>query len=260
MCKIAVVGFGFVGQSVFANLNQEPIVYDKYKDGLNSNEIKQTIKNQTKFIFACLPTIENENGSQDFSAYEDFFEWVDGYKGIIIVKSTVIYEYIKPYLDKFNIVMNPEFLNANTAFKDFENEKVVVLGGRADHLVKVRELYKQEFAGKNEVEFELCSHKEAIDLKYFHNIFHAYLVLFWNFCEEMTGNQSKVFQLYSKITGNTKKQMMAQVASDGKNGYGGACFPKDVNAYGFINNHELTNFMKSYNNRIRNEILRPDKL
>jgi len=76
--------------------------------------------------------------------------------------------------------------------------------------------------------------------------------LFWNFCEEMTGNQRKVFQLYSKIRGCKESDEMARINADGKSGYGGACFPKDVNAYNFVHNHELTNFMKAYNDRIRN--------
>ena len=261
--KIGVAGFGFVGQAVFASIKQEKedvelTVYDKYKDGMNSEEILKNLRKCT-YVFACLPTVELENGKQDFSAFEEFFEMMSGFQGIIVVKSTVIYEYMKPYFEKFNIVMNPEFLNANTAFDDFENEKVVVLGGRADHLMKVKDLYIKYF-GKEEVKFELCSHTDAINLKYFHNMYHAYLILFWNFCEEMTGNQAKIFQLYSKITGNTKKQMMAQVAADSKPGYGNFCFPKDVNAYNFVHGHELTQFMKKYNDRIRNSIISPDKI
>jgi len=39
---------------------------------------------------------------------------------------------------------------------------------------------------------------------------------------------------------------------NGKMGYGGACFPKDVNAYNFHHKHSLTDFMKTYNEKLRN--------
>jgi UDP-glucose 6-dehydrogenase len=53
------------------------------------------------------------------------------------------------------------------------------------------------------------------------------------------------------ITGNTNE--MARVGADGKLGYGGACFPKDVNAWHKIVPHYLTEFMNEYNHFLRGE-------
>ena len=249
--NIGIVGFGFVGQAVYANISREHrdcVIYDKYQKGLDSEEIFNELAN-TKFIFLCLPTPENpETGDQDFSAYDEFFGSLPKYDGVIIVKSTVMHEYIRTYLSLYNIVLNPEFLNANTAVNDFKEDQNIILGGRADNTTKVQDLYSDVF-GKEGSNFEHCSHIEAINIKYMHNIYHAYKVLFWNFCQEVTGNQRKVFDLYSKITGNTKE--MQRLAADGQMGYGGACFPKDVNAFNFMHDHELTQFMKAYNERLR---------
>ena len=248
--SIGIVGFGFVGQAVYANAKhpQGIRVYDKYKKGLNTFE---EVVSHSQLLFCCLPTPEVEDGEQDFSAYAEFFSMLEktDFDRILVIKSTVLYGNIEGYLDRFNIVMNPEFLNANTAVSDFYNQKLIVLGGRADHSARVAKAYQESFNLSYEVPFEFCSYKEAVDIKYFHNIYHAYKVLFWNFCQEISGNQRKVFSAYSRITGNTNE--MQRVAADGKMGYGGACFPKDVNAFNHWHGHELTKFMRKYNGRLR---------
>jgi UDPglucose 6-dehydrogenase len=244
-----IAGMGFVGSAVFNTFNNKDfiVVYDKYKKHLDN---KLPILKKCTYIFACLPTPMGKNGKQDFSAYHTFFKEIEGYEGIVIVKSTVLYSNIKPYLDNFNIVMNPEFLNQNSAYSDMENEKVVILGGEIDLVTKVKKLY-QNSMGKKDVSFEMCSIEESINIKYLHNNYHAYKVLFWNMVYEVTGNHRKIFDVYSKLTGNTHE--MANVASDGKLGYGGACFPKDVNAFFHEHNHELSEFMNKYNDRLRGE-------
>lgn len=246
--KIGIVGLGFVGSAVYnaIPLKSNIIVYDKYKKGYDKN--LKSIKS-CEYIFTCLPTLENPDGTQCFDAYEIFFKEMKGYNGIIIIKSTVLYSNIKKYIDKFNIVMNPEFLNQNTAYDDFKKEKVVILGGRIDHVDKVCKLYNSRI-GKSHCKYEFCTHEEAINVKYIHNNYHAYKVLFWNMVNETTHNTRKIFDLYSKITGN--KNEMSQISLDGKLGYGGACFPKDVSAFLQEHSHELTQFMQDYNNKLRN--------
>jgi UDP-glucose 6-dehydrogenase len=91
--------------------------------------------------------------------------------------------------------------------------------------------------------------KEAIELKYTHNIYHAYKVLYWNYVHEVCGNQRKIFSLYSKLTGNINE--LGQIYADGTPGYGGACFPKDVKAFHKERQHQLTEYMIRYNARLR---------
>ena len=243
---IGIVGFGFVGQAVYSNCTNSKIVfYDTNKDGCDLLTLKSC-----KALFICLPTNAKENGEQDMSSFKDFFGKLGDYEGIVIIKSTCIYENIKVYVEKYKVVMNPEFLNANTAYEDFKNQNVIILGGDINNTKQVKNLYDKCFDLNEDVKYEFCSHKEAIDIKYFHNMYHAYKVLFWNFCYERTGNQRKISDLYSKITGNTNE--MQRVASDGRLGYGGACFPKDVKAYNYQYAHGLTSFMNEYNNKLRN--------
>jgi UDP-glucose 6-dehydrogenase len=252
--KIGIAGFGFVGQAVYGSIKNigDACIYDKYKDMGSFDELLNS-----DVIFCCLPTNMVEVGidqSQDFSEYKEFLDCCveEAYRGILVVKSTVLYSNLEPYANKLNIVFNPEFLNQNTAVDDFKNQHYIVLGGRMDHVRKVAEIYTKYFTLNSEVEFEYCSIKEAVEIKYVHNIYHAYKVLFWNYAQELTENARKMFYMYSKVTGNTHE--MSRVCADGRPGYGGCCFPKDVNAMEKDNPHKLTKFMCDYNFDLREDL------
>ena len=248
--SIGLVGFGFVGQALYASLRNPTscVVYDPPKGFKDFSDIRRC-----DIIFCCLPSPMKADGSQDFSYYKDFFTKIQGFEGVIVVKSTVLLSDIAPYFDMYNIVMNPEFLNQNSSHEDFKNQKIVILGGRTDLCLKVKERYEHSFslAAQGNIEYVLCTADEAIHIKYTHNIYHAYKVLFWNYIHETFGNHRKLFNAYSKITGNTFE--MSNICSDGRPGYGGACFPKDVAAANSEKPHELTQFMIKYNKKIRGD-------
>lgn len=250
MNKIGIAGFGFVGQAVFSavSVRGDCVIYDRYKERFSGT--LQDLKNADA-IFCCLPTPMQEDGTQDFSAYEWFFEQIQGYKGLLIIKSTVLYENVAPYMAEFNIVLNPEFLCQNSAVRDFRNQRLIILGGEVDLCRKAEAVYRHKFTLLPDVEYEYCTAEQACQLKYMHNIYHAYKILFWNYVHEQTDNQRRIFDLYSRITGNTNE--MARVAADGKLGYGGACFTKDVAAFDMQHQHPLTRYMRTYNKRLRDE-------
>jgi len=247
--KLGIVGFGFVGQALYMSINdtQGVEIYDTYK---MLGGIVDII--DCDVVFTCLPTPQAKNGSQDFTEYKKFFEELNEhyFSGIIVVKSTVLYEHIEPYLEDYNIVFNPEFLYQNTAVEDFKKQRVVILGGRADCTRMVQKVYEEMFELDNNPDYDHCTIKEAIDIKYMHNIYHAYKVLFWNYVQGETSNARKMYNLYTKITDRNE---MARISPDGKPGYGGACFPKDVAAKHSVQPHELTKYMIDYNSKIRND-------
>jgi len=252
--KIGIAGFGFVGQAVYGSIKSvgEACIFDLYK---KMGSFEELIK--ASVIFCCLPTnmVDAESDkSQDFGEYKWFLDKCveSEYSGILVVKSTVLYSNLEPYAEKLNIVFNPEFLNQNTAVDDFKNQHYIVLGGRMDHVRLIADVYTSQFNLNNEVEFEYCTLKEAVEIKYMHNIYHAYKVLFWNFVQEQTENARKMFYMYSKVTGNTHE--MARICADGRPGYGGCCFPKDVNAMEKENPHKLTKFMCDYNYDLRKDM------
>lgn len=247
--KTAIIGFGYVGQAMYHILKDKKsvAVYDKYIDDFNNPEV---IKG-SDLIFVCLPTPNLPSGHQDVSVFEEFFSLIkkESKRPLIVIKSTILYENVLPYLEEFDIVMNPEFLSKNSSFNDAASQKVVVLGGRIDLTSRVEDYYKEYTIVQ--ASYEHMSIEEAIEFKYIRNIYGAYKVLFWNWVQEQTSNARKYASLYEKIP----QGEMSQVYADGKPGYGGACFIKDVKARHTSRPHELTEFMQAYNARIRKDDL-----
>lgn len=248
--KIAIIGFGIVGQAVYHVFKNKDkvVVYDKYISQFNSVEKISG----SDFIFICLPTPNNNENVQDASNLHEVFIEIEKLKRneknwnpTIVIKSTVLFSQIEKFINSFPVVLNPEFLSQNSSFKDSENQDVIILGGRIDQVEPVIDLYKNET--NLEASFEIMLHEEAIQFKYIRNIYGAYKVLFWNWVQEQTGNARKYAYLYSKVP----QGEMSQVASDGKLGFGGGCFKKDVDAYHSEFEHELTEFIKKYNNKLR---------
>jgi len=243
--KIAIAGFGFVGQAVFAGVKDKDnvVIYDPpkgYRTALLENDV----------IICCLPT-PTIDGKQDFSIYKNFLQEIQGFTGILVIKSTVLFDNIKSYLSKFRIVMNPEFLNQNSAIYDFLHQKVIILGGDTKDCFEIARMYEEDFEVECDT-IEILSHEEAINFKYLHNLYHAYKVLFWNYVQEVTGNSRKYAPLYKKLREGMDNEM-SRVCADGLPGFGGACFPKDMAAQHQHFPHELTRFMIEYNHQLRGE-------
>lgn len=249
--KTAIVGFGNVGQAMFHIIkNKDHVaIYDKNLRHYSDPKVLLG----SEILFICLPTPNHPNGEQDATAFADFFGFIEqiqrneapDWHPIFVIKSTILFANLAPYLDKFRIVMNPEFLSQNSAFADSQNQKVVILGGHIDLLNKVERYYIEHTCVK--ATYEYMSVKEAIDFKYIRNVYGAYKVLFWNWVQEQTGDARKFAELYNKLP----QGEMSTVAADGKPGYGGACFVKDVAAKHDDFPHELTAYMQTYNGRLR---------
>lgn len=264
--SIGLIGAGFVGNAVIQNI--KPLVNLRIYD-IDEKKSKDTLEDtvlESNFVFCCLPTNMNEDGTQDFKPYHDFFNEVsklddsdnDVNETIFIIKSTSLYSNIKQYVKKYRIVMNPEFLNANSAVEDFKHQNPIILGGEPVDMKAVSTMYDFCFnlnLKDTDIspDYSYLSIEEAINIKYIHNVNHAYKILFWNFVHETTGNARLYASLYKKLREGMNNEM-SQISPDGMLGYGGACFPKDVNALNHeLGNHELTDFMYKYNKKIRNK-------
>lgn len=253
--KIGIAGFGVVGQAVYGACCRGlkgVVIHDPPKGKDNFNQLLDCAA-----IFVCLPTPMLPNGKQDFAAVRRLLNdlGVLSYGGLVIVKSTCLWENLAPWCssNKLRIVVNPEFLNANSAVKDFEQQKALVLGGAMDDCNAVTGIYRDYFVLTEAPETHFVTQKQACEIKLMHNVYHAYRILFWNFCQEVTGNERLIAEKICAIIGSTPAREKAQICADGRPGYGGACFPKDVNACGFQTKHPLLKFIRSYNIKLRGE-------
>jgi len=229
--KVGIIGNGFVGESqAFAfSPTSEVKVYDI--DPLKSlNTLEEIYK--CDFVFVCVPTPMKKDGSQDLSYVEEVFENAE-FGPIYILKSTVLpgtTEELNQKYHNLSIIFSPEFLTERTAKLDMLTQARIVLGGEKWMTAKVRKLFEQRFMNRTFIETDS---KTAEIIKYMNNSFFATKVSIMNefklLCDAVGADWDTA--LYGFTSDHRIGDSHLHVPGpDGKLGYGGTCFPKDVNA------------------------------
>ena len=192
-------------------------------------------------IFYCLPTPQDEDGSADLQHVIEVTEQIgdllqnrDNYK-LIVNKSTVpvgTVEMIKNILfgkgvRNFDVSSNPEFLREGFAVEDFMKPDRIVIGAESEKAFKIlRELYEPFVRQGNPIiEMDV---KSAEVTKYAANSYLATRITFMNelanFCEKVGANVDMIRKGMGSDSRIGKRFLFPGI------GYGGSCFPKDVNA------------------------------
>lgn len=234
--KIGIIGFGFLGSAIAHGFGHcaDIKIYDKYDDIYDS--LEDTVKH-SKYMFICVPTPMNDDGSQDLSSCDDAIKSVvdlANSRKVIIIKTTILpgtsERYAKMYPDH-DFVHNPEFLTERRAKLEFINAPRIVLGGKDSVTKDVEKLYRIRF--KHTPIFR-TTWEGAEVAKYMANCFYAVKVSFMN---HMYGVAWHVGVKYDDLrdmllAGGWVNPMHTDVPGhDGDMGYGGKCFPKDVKAF-----------------------------
>ena len=267
--KIAVVGTGYVGLvtgTCFAETGNDVtcVDIDKVKvDKLSSGQItiyepgleKLFLRNlkeerlrfttslydgvkDAEIIFLALPTPPGEDGSADLKyvlgVAKDLGELMTDYK-VIVDKSTVpvgtaekVYAAVaKSYVGDFDVVSNPEFLREGVAVEDFMKPDRVVIGASSERARKLMgELYAPFVRSGNPIIY--MDVRSAELTKYAANSFLATKISFMNeiaqLCERLDADVDMVRRGIGSDERIGKRFLFPGI------GYGGSCFPKDVQA------------------------------
>lgn len=267
--KIAVVGTGYVGLvtgTCFAETGNDVVCVDIdknkvdklingqvtiYEPGLEklflrnlreerlhfTTDLAAGIKDAT-IIFLALPTPPGEDGSADLryilGVAADLGKILDDYK-VIIDKSTVpvgtaekVHAAIEQhYKGPFDVVSNPEFLREGVAVDDFMKPDRVVVGTVSERARKIMgDLYGPFVRSGNPILF--MDVRSAELTKYAANSFLATKITFMNeiaqLCERMGADVDMVRRGIGSDERIGKRFLFPGI------GYGGSCFPKDVQA------------------------------
>ena len=234
--KIGIVGQGFVGTAIKEGLKKhyEIETYDcDLSKGTCSSLNELVLK--TNIIFVCLPTPMTKYGECDISIVEDTIKEIDssGYVRTIVLKSTVppgTTDKLNKKYNCVNIVFSPEFLTEANFIDDFKNQQRIIVGGPRPASTKVKIMFRKVFPQTTIIK---TSSTVAECVKYFTNTFLSTKVSFANefkqMCDKTGVDYDKVLEyaLYDNRIGNTH---LSVPGPDGSLGFGGSCFPKDVNA------------------------------
>jgi UDPglucose 6-dehydrogenase len=268
--NIAVVGTGYVGLvsgTCFAETGNNVICVDIdakkvtrmqagevpiYEPGLEILFERNTRQGRLSFttdlssavehadiIFLALPTPPGEDGSADLSyilgVADQLSHIITSYK-TIVDKSTVpvgtaerVHAALAKNLstDLFDVVSNPEFLREGVAVEDFLKPDRVVIGTNSERARKnMRQLYEPFVRQGNPIIF--MDERSAEMTKYAANSYLATRITFMNeianLCEKVGANVDMVRHGMGSDTRIGKRFLFPGV------GYGGSCFPKDVQA------------------------------
>lgn len=229
--KLAIIGHGFVGKAVdygFTNNLVEKIIIDP-KYGTTTKDLPKDVD----IAFVCVPTPMGDSGSIDASILNRvMMDLLEMYNiKLIIIKSTVTPDIIKKYSSV--VVYNPEFLTERAAKEEFINPQFHIFGGDPQFTSLAVDLYTT-FSLCNPCPVYCMTAEEASFVKYAINSFLAMKVTFFNQLYDAVSDTDANFSVIAKVVGVDKRIGASHSKSpgpDGKQGFGGSCFPKDISAF-----------------------------
>jgi len=239
--KIGIVGQGYVGTAVkeVFSKHYEVETYDLDKDKCSVDYLEDIVE-LSNIIFVCVPTPMKKDGSCDTSIVESVVKDINdmvisrNVSGrIVAIKSTIppgTTNRLNKECHNISVIFNPEFLTEANFIEDFRNQSRIIIGGERPSTTKLRQVYSLLFPDATIVK---TGSKTAEMVKYMTNTFLATKVSFANemkmICDELKIDYDKVVE-YSTYDERLGKSHWAVPGPDGKLGFGGSCFPKDINA------------------------------
>lgn len=267
--NIAVIGTGYVGLvsgTCFADSGNDIVCVDIdeekvkklrdgeipiYEPGLRTifersireerlhftTNLEEGVKD-AEIVFLCLPTPPGADGQADLSAViqvaEQLGHMIDDYK-VIVNKSTVpvgtadrVREAVaKNAKGDFDVVSNPEFLREGAAVEDFMKPERVVIGTSSERAAEIMTTLYEPFVRSGNPIIVMDERSSELT-KYAANAMLATKITFMNeianICEKLGANVDNVRKGIGTDSRIGKRFLFAGI------GYGGSCFPKDVQA------------------------------
>ena len=203
----------------------------------------QTAILQSEYVFLCLPTPQGEDGSADLQYILSVARNIgsilqkanDNTYRVFINKSTVpvgtageVAAILREQGAKnFDIVSNPEFLREGYAVEDFMKPDRIVVGSESKRALEMMKLLYEPFVRQGNPIIEMNTSSSEVT-KYAANSYLAMRITYMNelanFCEKVGADVDVVRRGMGTDSRIGKRFLFAGI------GYGGSCFPKDVNA------------------------------
>lgn len=250
--SIGIFGQGFVGSAIREGFRQDCTVctYDKRFGAVvyqgqeehtatAADALQWVLESASGPIFLCLPTPMQKDGRCDTGLLDETVQRLDdlavtlGKRPVVVIKSTVepgTTARLHARCRAARVCFNPEFLREATFVEDFKNQDRIVLGGPPEATAVVAELFQRRFPGVP----LLCTDATTAEMvKYVTNAFLALKVSFANeikgICDRLAIDYNEVVQL-AALDQRLGASHWSVPGPDGKPGFSGSCFPKDLNA------------------------------
>ena len=233
---VGIIGNGFVGGATYHTFSSkfDTRVYDK-DESRSPNTWDEVMESDV--VFVCVPTpMKSSDSSIDLSIVDAVFDRIEDHGTrdgqVFVIKSTVVPGTTKQYQDRgLCVVFSPEFLTERNAIKDSICSNHAIVGGEMNGCLKVVKLFKERFGeGYNVV---ATDSNTAEFIKYMRNAYFATKVTYMNEMFRLACNMGVDWETAVSgfsLDGRIGNSHLSVPGHDGNYGYGGTCFPKDVNA------------------------------
>ena len=219
--KIGIAGYGFVGQA------HEGVLKD-YHDIIISDPAKKMYGDlrHADAIIVCVSTPQGSHGGCHMDNVYEVLE--DSPHVPILIKSTISVEgwdMLKHVFPNKQLTFSPEFLRAASALEDFQKTDTILLGGGntgfwADIFI----------SAMGNINVNIANPKELIVTKYARNSFLALKVAYFNQLYDLCKKLGIDYEQARRYTILDNRIGESHTTITDERGFGGHCFPKDVNA------------------------------
>lgn len=291
--SVGQIGYGFIGNAVVELFRPHAfrvVVYDKagydgkplYKKVELAHTIDQVVA-VCEVIFVAVPTPMRQSGECDTRIVESVIQDIQNSAArigrdlgsfVVVIKSTVSPGFTKRMQDKYalRILFSPEFLTEANAVKDFKSTNRVILGGDVDDARVVFKYFEGVWPDRQidtwvghpdgPVSIIHCDPTVAEMVKLSTNVHLTAKVMVSNelylICQKLGIKYDDVKNL-TQIDRRIGTSHMNVPGPDGKLGFSGSCFPKDIASLSYVSEQMgyENNVFKAIVNR--NQEVRPDK-
>jgi UDPglucose 6-dehydrogenase len=250
--SIGVIGHGFVGKAISDGFKHytDVKVYDISPLATVNNYFDVITQD---ILFMCLPTPMLPNGAVDLRIVRNALHTLDSALQVkhkpVIIKSTIppldLEELARDFRPSIHLIYSPEFLTERTAMLDFQQQNRLIFGDYVPdtaattdlvdaydiNITQINTLFSNRFPLVPTI---WTSMRQASLVKYFTNVFFATKISLFNEFAQISDalgispNTTVELVLLDQRIGRSHWQVPGH---DGNPGFGGSCFPKDINSY-----------------------------
>lgn len=214
MIENLVIGLGNIGSATMKFLEHYGYEVEGYDVFKKKRTVDEVVESDTYWI--CTPE----------SSVHDVLEDIDGYEGLVIVRSTTLVGKVESYSDEFDrhIVHAPSFVREDHAYEDMIDCEHFLIGECCDnHGELVSDIFE-----KNGSDVIRVPPSESEMVKLATNSFLATLISFWNdislVCDELDLDSDRIANIASQRDGRVPKYGARWTGEP----FGGDCLPKDL--------------------------------
>ncbi len=241
--NIGIMGMGVVGGATSVVFQKKHTIYpyDKYKSEFNSSENLENLVREAEVVFVCVPTPMKKSGGIDYSPIYTSMEALKTYQAariheeklLVTIRSTAVSgttDTLAAAYPMFSFAFNPEFLTEKNAAQDMEHTSRVVIGvsNKKDEQT-LMDVYTPLFPNAS---YTIVDRKSAEMIKYAANVLLAGQIALANEIYQICQHTGVDYECVKDTVLQDERigRNIHVPGHDGNLGFGGKCFPKDLNA------------------------------